>query len=301
MIARAVGVKILYFNPVGTIGGAEMCLLDVLASVRSARSDWRLGVVLGDDGPLVEAVGELGLPATVLPMPGALARLGDAGLDDRRAGRPGRLRLAAWGPIAAVAVAAYLARLRRLLRAEAPDRVQTNGMKAHVLGTWAAPRGVPVIWHLHDYVGSRPVMARLLRETARRGIVAVAVSHAVAADAARGLGAHVPIRTIYNAVDVERFAPGPGDGAWLDAAAGLPPAPSGTIRVGLVATFARWKGHELFLDAAARIGRDQPCRFYVVGGPIYRSRGSQYSTEELQRRAEGSGAPGAHRVHRPSG
>jgi glycosyltransferase involved in cell wall biosynthesis len=111
----------------------------------------------------------------------------------------------------------------------------------------------------------------------------------VAADAARALGPRTPVRTITNAVDLERFAPGPGNGAALDAAAGLPAAPPGTVRVGLVATFARWKGHDIFLEAAARVPRDLPCRFYVVGGPIYRSLGSQYTLEELRSRAEALG------------
>jgi glycosyltransferase involved in cell wall biosynthesis len=158
-------------------------------------------------------------------------------------------------------------------------------MKAHVLGTWASPRGVPVVWHLHDYAGSRPVMARLLRWTARRGVRVVAVSESVAADAARVLGPGVPVEPLYNAVDLARFAPGPGDGPWLDAQAGLPAAPEGTVRVGLVATYARWKGHDVFLDAAARVAPDVPARFYVVGGPIYRSVGSQFTPEELRARA----------------
>jgi glycosyltransferase involved in cell wall biosynthesis len=58
------------------------------------------------------------------------------------------------------------------------------------------------------------------------------------------------------------------------------------VRVGLVATFARWKGHEVFLKAAAQVPDDRPCRFYIVGGPIYRSAGSQYTVEELKARAE---------------
>jgi glycosyltransferase involved in cell wall biosynthesis len=62
--------------------------------------------------------------------------------------------------------------------------------------------------------------------------------------------------------------------------------------VGLVATFARWKGHEVFLDAAARIPSGLPCRFYLVGGPIYRSQGSQYAMEELRRRAGTLGLDG---------
>jgi glycosyltransferase involved in cell wall biosynthesis len=165
-------------------------------------------------------------------------------------------------------------------------------MKAHVLGAWAAPRGVPVVWHLHDYVGSRPVMARLLRWSARRPVTAVGVSHSVAEDAARTLGPRTPVRTIANAIDLDRFAPGPGDGGALDAAAGLPEAPPGTVRVGLVATFARWKGHDVFLDAIARLPAELPCRYYIVGGPIYRSMGSQYSLDELRDRAGALGLAG---------
>ena len=29
-------------------------------------------------------------------------------------------------------------------------------------------------------------------------------------------------------------------------------APTGAVRVGLIATYARWKGQEVFIDAAAR-------------------------------------------------
>ncbi len=152
----------------------------------------------------------------------------------------GRLALAAHG--AALAASSYLSRLKARLRAEAPALIQSNGMKAHVLGAWGAPAGVPVVWHLHDYVGSRPAMARLLRWSSRAGVSAVAVSKSVADDARRVLGPSVAVASVYNAVDLARFAPGAGDGAWLDAAAGLPPAAEATVRVGLVATFFRWKG-----------------------------------------------------------
>jgi glycosyltransferase involved in cell wall biosynthesis len=285
-------LKIVYYNTTGALGGAELCLLDVLATLPAARPAWRLRVLLGDDGPLRAEVEALGVPCDVLPLPRNVARLGDAGLGGRGRAGAGGLRLAARGPGAAVTTATYLRRLRRACRAADPDLIQTNSMKAHVLGAWAAPRGVPVVWHMHDYVSMRPVMARLLRWSAGRPVAVVAVSQSVAADAARVLGARTPVRTIANAIDLARFAPGPGDAAALDAAAGLPPAPPATVRVGLVATFARWKGHDVFLEAAARIGSGQQCRFYIVGGPIYRSVGSQYTLDELRARAAALGLDG---------
>src|SRR5262249_13053440 len=79
-------------------------------------------------------------------------------------------------------------------------------------------------------------------------------------------------------VDGAGCSRGRGDGAALDRLAGLEVAPPGTARVGLVATYARWKGQEVFLQAASQVD----ARFYVVGGPVYRTRGSQFSLEELR-------------------
>ncbi|HEX6910328.1 MAG TPA: glycosyltransferase, partial [Longimicrobium sp.] len=208
------------------MGGAERALLDLLASLRAAEPAWRLMLVAAEDGPLVEHARALGVDARVLPFPPALAGLGDAGAE----GRVLRRGMARAAPGSAV----YAMRLRRLLRGLAPDVVHTNGFKMHLLGAWAAPRDARVVWHLHDFVSPRRVMAGLLRRSARRAAAAVAVSRAVAADAAAVCGTGLRMRTVYNAVDLERFAPA-GHVMDLDGAAGMPPAPPGTMRVGLVA------------------------------------------------------------------
>src|SRR5579871_1907757 len=58
--------------------------------------------------------------------------------------------------------------------------------------------------------------------------------------------------------------------------------PLRTVRVGLVATFARWKGHKVFLEALARLASDAPVRGFIIGGPIYQTAGSQWSLDELK-------------------
>jgi glycosyltransferase involved in cell wall biosynthesis len=282
-----VDVKIVYLNPGGAIGGAEMCLLDVLAVAR-ARADTRPVVILGDDGPLRGEIEALGIACDVLALPEGIVQLGDAGATGWRR----RLGLMARGAAALRATLSYRARLAERLRIEKPSLVQSNGMKMHLFAAWCAPRGVPVVWHLHDYVGSRVAMARLLRRAARPGVEAVAVSRSVADDAQVALRGRIPIRAIHNAVDVERFFPGPGDGAALDRAADLPPAALGTVRVGLVATMATWKGHDIFLEALTRINTARPARFYVVGGPLYRSVGSQVAIEDLKDHAAKLGLTG---------
>ena len=84
----------------------------------------------------------------------------------------------------------------------------------------------------------------------------------------------------------------------LDALAGLPPAGDGVTRVGLVATFARWKGHATFLDALAQLPESLPVRGYVVGGPVYETAGSQVSLDELRALARRSGLDGRVGLHR---
>jgi glycosyltransferase involved in cell wall biosynthesis len=169
--------------------------------------------------------------------------------------------------------------------------IHSHGLKTHVLAAWAAPRGAAVVWHVHDYAGRRPLMSRLLRLSARRAALAVANSRSVAADFDAVCGARTPVRTVYNAVDLRRFAP-EGRALDLDAASGLPPAAGGTLRVGLVATLARWKGHRTFLEALARLPEAARVRGYVVGGALYRTAGSQHDLEELRRAARELGVEG---------
>jgi len=135
------------------------------------------------------------------------------------------------------------------------------------------------------FVSARPVAARLLRLSSRRCAVAVANSRSVAEDARRALGGRVEVRTIHNAVDLESFAP-EGRTVDLDALAGLRPAEEGTVRVGLVATLARWKGHRTFLEALSLVPASARVRGYVVGDALYATDGSQYRLEELRRMAE---------------
>jgi glycosyltransferase involved in cell wall biosynthesis len=68
----------------------------------------------------------------------------------------------------------------------------------------------------------------------------------------------------------------------LDTLAHLDPAPAGTVRVGLIATFSRWKGHDTFLRAIAALPASARVRAYIIGGALYDTDGSQYSTDELR-------------------
>ena len=293
---EAVGIgpaplRVLFASTGGTVGGAERVLLDLMSSMRRRSPAWALRLLSPAEGQLLTDAQALGVATRVERFPASVARLGDSPVG-RAGGRIGwALRLAAGLFRATPPSVAYLWRLRRALRDEAPDVVHTNGLKMHLLCALAAPRAASVVWHVHDYVTTRPVMARALRVCARRVAAVVANSESVAEDVRRLLGARVPVHTVYNGVDLARFAP-VGPSADLDALAGLPPAPPGVVRVGLVATFATWKGHDVFLRALAALPSDTPVRGYVVGGALYETARSQRDVDALRHLANELGVAG---------
>jgi glycosyltransferase involved in cell wall biosynthesis len=239
---------------------------------------------------LLRQAEELGVSCTLLLMPQSMAQAGDS----QHRGRGWFAK--SWGMIRQAVTAGpaawrYAGRLRDVLRSIAPDLIHSNGIKTHLLVRLAKLGTTPLVWHVHDFYGERPFVRRLLR-WARKGVVAViAISEAVGRDV-QTLLPGLPTRVIYNAIDVSHFSPGPADAELLDRLSGLPRASEPMLRVGLVATYARWKGQDIFLEAAARFLREQaysPIRFYIIGGPIYHTRGSQFSIAELRKIARGLG------------
>ena len=255
-------MRISFLSASGQLGGAETSLLDALASLRAARPAWRLQLVIASDGPLAARAEALGVTTVSAPFPPSVARLGER---SAASSSGGYARFAAFRP----------------------DVVHTNGLKMHVLAARAAD-ATPLVWHVHDYIGPRPVSARLLRWNVSRCAAVVANSRSVADDVRAVLGNDVDIVPIHNAVDLQRFSPH-SPVADLDRLAGLPAAAAGTVRVGLVATYARWKGHAAFIEAIAKLPPDLAVRAYIVGGAVYQTDGSQYSAGELKDLAKASG------------
>ena len=273
-------MRVVYLSPVGQVGGAELSLLDLMDSLSEAMPCADRHLVVAGEGPLIARAEALGVSVHVLPFPEALATLGDSALQEQ--GLFGLVdtvfrRLVPAG----LTVLAYAMRLRKLLHKLDPTIIHSNGIKTHLVWKLSGYNRAPVIWHVHDFYGRRPLMAWALRWACKGVSRAIAVSEAVARDAAAILQG-VPVTVVYNAIDTVQFAPGEGDGAWLDRLAGLPVALQGTVRVGLVATYARWKGQDLFMKAINRVRSARPTRFYIVGEPIYRTNGSQFSESELR-------------------
>jgi glycosyltransferase involved in cell wall biosynthesis len=270
-------LRLLFVNPNAELGGSERSLLDLLAALGAADVAVERRLLLFSDGELARRARALGVDVEIQPLPPALKTLGESGAPGARAA--GALLRAAAG------VPGFLLELRRRIGRTAPDIVHTNGMKAHVFCRMAVPDR-PLVVHMRDFAGARPVSRQLVRAFAQRGVTVVANSEAVARDLRRVVPSLSP-RVVYNAIDLQEFRPGPRELAPLSGLSGLLEPPSEAVVVGLVATYAFWKGHFTFVDAMARVKAavpGRPLRFYVVGGPIYDTQASEIAPDVLRRR-----------------
>lgn len=276
-------MKVVYLSPSGQMGGAETSLLTLLGGLLQQNPEFRPYVIAPEAGPFIGRCGELGIPYEILSMPARMERVGDSATADRLAllGRAADLVRGSRDLVN------YTKALRALLRREQPDLIHTNGFKMHIVGAWVksgrGKRGAPLVGHIHDYVSTRPLAGRLLKVGSSRFAEFIANSRSVAADVEAFLRPQ-HVSTVYNAVDLTRFTPG-GSVTDLDALCGLPAGVLGVVRVGLIATFAKWKGHVTFLRALARLNTVQPVRGYIIGGPIYKRASSQFSIEDLRTEA----------------
>jgi glycosyltransferase involved in cell wall biosynthesis len=271
---------LLFISPVGIIGGGERVLLTLMAAIKTADPSLELHLLLGSSGPLIAAAEGLGVTVHVLTLPDRFLKLGDSGLKQQRWRAYAHLALQVLQGLRELQQ--YRSQLLTTIQAIQPDVIHSNGIKTHLLTGIVPLKNIPVVWHLHDFYSTRPLIAKILRFFSAKASVGIAISKAVAADSRQVLPA-LPISVIYNAVDTDRFTPQPA-----------PPRESETtqfetIKIGLIATFARWKGHDLFLQAAAKVlaqSANPHLRFWIIGGAIYETQGSQFSETELRTMAE---------------
>ena len=269
--AQRAPLSVLHVSASGNLGGAERVLLDHMRWQQHHDAAGVPSLLTLEAGPLLQAARDAGVSASCLPLPAGLAHLGESG-----SSRPS---LAADLCRAIPGASRFVATLRREVTRLAPRLIHSHSLKTHVLLALADVPGSSLLWHVHDYVSARHTSKWLLRALSSRCDVAVANSQSVADDFHAAIP-RVPVMTVLNGVDVESLQAGT-TAVSLDALSGLPPASPETVRVGLIATFARWKGHEVFLRALADL-LQLPIRGYVIGAPVYKTAGSQFSVEELK-------------------
>lgn len=280
--------RILFLAPTGQIGGAERCLVDTVWSLGRDYPGIEKVMVCGSDGPLVGQLQNENVTVEILAFPKMLAALGDSSAGGSRLGM---LRVILKLIISIPAMLIYVIRLRRNVDRHKPDIVHVLGLKMQLLSLAAVPRRTPIVWNVQDYIGQRAVVCRAMKMMMAvfgrvRRIAAGCCSDDVCHDLAQVMRRNEIglIATVYNSIDTSHYQPdGPVHEVLKECH---------KVRLGLVSTYARWKGHDLFIQALARLKRrhDLPeWHGFIIGGPIYATQGSQWSVAELEGLAEGAG------------
>ena len=267
--------RVLYLNHGAKPSGAEFALWRMLG----ARDRQRIQPVIlfGEEGPAADFMREVGVETHVLPLTGKVREVRKDTL-----GVGAFLHLGRLG-----AFAAYARRVAAFARAQRAQIIHTNTIKAHLYGALAGRlAGLPVVWHLRDYVNAsyfpRPAVrvVRFLARHAPRHVVGV--SRSVLDQLQLGDGGRRST-VVLDGLAEEELAAGPNTRP-------TPGPGSGPVRIGIVGRLARWKGQHVFIEAAARVvAAGYDAEFVVVGAALF---GEEDYEAGLRRQAETLGLAG---------
>jgi glycosyltransferase involved in cell wall biosynthesis len=250
---------VLYVHADAGLYGSGVSLLELTSRLPQDR--YLPVVALPDDGPLADALRDRGVQVEVVPF-GAV----------RRVFRPDQIFAMIWRTFRGARRLADLARRHQVAL------IHSNC--THVLAGGLAARraGVPHLHHIRENLlppkfVSR-ALARLVWALADQVIV---VSRATGEEFLGLHGPHPKMTVIYNGVDVEAMTPGPRPRE----ARALLGWPAASPHVGVVARLSPWKGHRVFLQAAAALHQTHPeVRFAILGDSDTR-RNEKYKEELL--------------------
>jgi len=235
--------RVLYLNLYGTLGGGEQALLHLVTALDKTR--YEPIVALGEQGPFVSALAAQGIDVVVEPFPSStLKRL-----------------LWPWH-LAREVRAAF--RLRRLVQARGVSILHCGDVLGLLLLLPAALTGRRVLYQA-NYLGGRlrRLLLHLLGWLTVDSVVLVSTDQRnVFLRGAPLLAARSTV--VYPGIEPANFRR--GDGTRFRRELGLrDQAPL----IGLVSRYDTWKGHRVFLDAAAQVLPSHPdAQFVMVGGML---------------------------------
>jgi glycosyltransferase involved in cell wall biosynthesis len=224
------------------IGGAQVSLALLLRYLPPSLDP---DVVLFGEGRYAEHLRAMGLRVHILPAPKILSSATREKISLR----------------AALAAQWMVLELARVLARLKPAVAHTNSVKAHVVGGAAARIcNVPSVAHFRDVLEGRgrSVVRNVAQATSRERI---AISELVASSYA------LPrTSVIENPLDLDAYAALPRK----DEARAKLGLPQEKPIVALVGRINRWKGHDRFLRAAARVPAPLQAHFVIAGEPRFR-------------------------------
>ncbi|MFN3193049.1 MAG: glycosyltransferase [Aureliella sp.] len=242
----------------GQLGGAELCLLDlVLARKAGAFSD---RVVLMQDGPFAQRLRESEIDVSIEEL-GESGRIRKESSLFTKLGSVGRV----WS------VSRKLAALARDY-----DAIYANTPKALIMGVVAAFLAKkPLVYHLHDILSASHFSSsslRLLVAFANRSQQVIANSQA-SQNAYQDAGGRTESLVVYNGFDPGSYAERPDA---IDAIRRELRLGEGGAAVAVFGRLAPWKGQHIAIEAVQRL---EDVRLFIVGDALFEE-------EDYRRRLE---------------
>jgi glycosyltransferase involved in cell wall biosynthesis len=241
----------LYVSPVAERGGAETVLLNLLRF--HDRSQFHPIACFLKMGPLVDEARRLADRVAVFPTP----------------------RLRSFSSVAAIRA------IRRLVVSEDVDIVFGNMAMGHVYGGLAAMgTRAEAVWFEHGIVDEPQVVDRLAANVPAAFTFA---GSSIAARARKPINGGTQVSIVPPGIDVDEYDAGRHRRGALRRELGIDEA---APVIACIARLQRWKGHLIFLEAAAEIRRQIPeAQFVVAGGTLFGLE-EDYAVELRRRAAE---------------
>lgn len=168
--------------------------------------------------------------------------------------------------------------LRRYIAENDPDVIHCHRGKDH----WIAVAATLLKRYRRPIVRTRHVVVPVKNHALNRWLLCKK-THAIlavsdkAADSLSAFACRSQVKTIYSAVDTDRFRPDRRSDEWRKEVGCGP----GSLLVGLIGRFQNIKGQHIFLEAASRVARTFPNARFLLSGA-----GPPHKIEHLQRQAE---------------